>query len=238
MKALILSAGLGTRLRPLTNSIPKSLIRFGNKESIIHILNKLRELEISNAAINLHHLWKEIIRFFATTSGLEDFSFYFSYEEKLLGTGGAIINCKEYLSEDNFIVINSDIFTEINLKKLMAFHNEMKSDLTLVFKPSRKCFDMKIDSKFQVIEFSGKNFSPAPVAQGGIFTGISIWNPAIFEKHLSSCSSGTYYELSNDIILPLLRQCVNIHAYPHYEFWLDFGTPERLKRLQYHFKTR
>ena len=238
MKALILAAGLGKRLRPLTDSIPKSLIRFGNKESIVHILEKLRDADINNIGINLHHLWKDLVRFFATTSELTDFSFYFSYEEHLLGTGGAIINCRDFLFDDDFIVINSDIYSELDLKKLITFHDEKGSQLTLVFKPNRQPTDLKIDSAFHITEFAEKNFSPETSVQGGTFTGISIWKKKIINKNLSSLNKGKYYEFSGDIILPLLREGLEICGYPHYDFWMDFGTPESLKRLQYHFKKK
>lgn len=238
MKALILAAGLGKRLRPLTDSIPKCLIRFGNKESVAHILDKLREVNVTNIGVNLHHLWKDIVRFFATAPGMEDFTFYFSYEEKLLGPGGAIINCREFLQDDEFLVINSDIYTELDFKKLFAFHREKNSNVTLAFKPNRKPVDLRINKSFKIIEFNGKNFDPSPVVQSGMFTGISLWKPEILVKHFANLQKGKFYEFTSDLILPLLRENVEVHGYPHYEFWADFGTPERLKRLQYHFKNK
>ncbi|MDD3625734.1 MAG: NDP-sugar synthase [bacterium] len=238
MKALILAAGLGKRLRPLTDSIPKSLIRFGNREAIFHVLEKLRDAGINHVGVNLHHLWKDIVRFFATTSELADFSFYFSYEENLLGTGGAIINCRDFLLDDDFIVINSDIYSELDLKKLIAFHNEKGSSLTLAFKPGRQPTDLKIDSAFHITEFAEKNFRPDSSVQGGIYTGISVWKKEVISTNLKSLAKGKYYEFSEDIILPLLREGTDIFGYPHYDFWMDFGTPENLKRLQYHFKKK
>ncbi|MBS1492591.1 MAG: NTP transferase domain-containing protein [Bacteroidetes bacterium] len=116
MKALILSAGLGTRLKPLTDTTPKPLIPYKGKPLIVHQIEKLRTFGISEIIVNVHHLKDKMIEFFNYNKfGVK---INLSIEEEILGTGGGIINAEKYLKDESFfLVTNSDIITGIDLRK-------------------------------------------------------------------------------------------------------------------------
>ena len=122
MKALILSAGFGTRLKPLTDTTPKALIPYKGKPLIVHQIEKLKEFGISEIVVNAHHLKEQIIDFFSTHSfGVR---INLSIEEEILGTGGGIINAEKYFKDElYFLVLNADIISDINLKEFAKNHS-------------------------------------------------------------------------------------------------------------------
>ena len=115
MKAMILAAGQGKRLRPLTNKIPKPLIEVANQPIILDVIGRLRDFGIDEILINVSYLGNQIISCIET-SGIKNI--HFIKESFPYGTGGALINAFSRLGNDPFILCNADIYTEINLNLL------------------------------------------------------------------------------------------------------------------------
>ena len=115
MKALILAAGLGTRLKPLTNNMPKALVPFLNRPIIDYLIEKLHKSGINEIVVNLHH-YGEILKNYLLTNNRYNINFHFSDEsELLLDTGGAIKKASEFLNnKEPFIVHNVDVLSNIN----------------------------------------------------------------------------------------------------------------------------
>ena len=130
MKALILAAGFGTRLLPVTQNIPKPLFPFEGAPLLhMHIL-RLQNAGCSEIIINTHHLHELIDDFISERN--YSIPVITRYEPKILGTGGAIKNTADFWNSNPFIVINSDIVTDIDLKKVYEFHTEHEYPVTLV----------------------------------------------------------------------------------------------------------
>ncbi|MBN8571572.1 MAG: NTP transferase domain-containing protein, partial [Ignavibacteria bacterium] len=123
MKALILSAGFGTRLKPLTDTTPKALIQYKGKPLIVHQIEKLKSIGINEIVVNVHHLKEKIIDFFDSN----DFGIKvnISDEEEILGTGGGIINAEKFFKDETyFLVVNADIISDVDISKFIRSHSQ------------------------------------------------------------------------------------------------------------------
>lgn len=120
-KAMILAAGFGTRLKPLTDKIPKPLIKVNGTPMIEIVIKKLIGKGISDIVINTHYFSEKIKEYFQENKF--NAGIHLVYEKEILGTGGGIKNAAEYLRcEDNFLVYNVDILSDINIDELYNFH--------------------------------------------------------------------------------------------------------------------
>src|SRR4030042_4593141 len=116
----ILAAGLGERLRPITDHIPKPLLPILGKPILQSVLEKIIALPINNIGINLHHKRNIIENWIKHSAYFENITLF--PEDPLLGTGGALKNAEVFLKNGPFLVHNSDIISTIDLKKLLEFH--------------------------------------------------------------------------------------------------------------------
>lgn len=117
MKAMILAAGLGLRMRPLTLTTPKPLVKVRGKALIDYHLEALKKIKVSDVVINVHHLGQKIIDHVEKHWGYE-FNLHFFREQEILGTGGGIYQALSVFGNEPFIVISADIFTDYPLEKL------------------------------------------------------------------------------------------------------------------------
>lgn len=129
MKAVMLAAGEGKRLRPITNRMPKVMVPIGRKPLIQHNIEYLKKNGIKEILVNLHHLPEKIVEFLGDGSGLGVKIEYF-YEKKLLGTAGAVKNMSSSLKE-TFLVFYGDIITNLDINDFARFHREKKSFATV-----------------------------------------------------------------------------------------------------------
>jgi NDP-sugar pyrophosphorylase family protein len=135
VKALVLAAGLGERVRPLTLKIPKPMLEVGGRPLIHYPLAMLRRAGITRVAINIHHLAKQI------QNGLGDgkslgIEITYSPEAKLTGTGGPLNALRDYFGDETFLLVNSDTIIDLDLAAMIAFHRERGAMATIgLFKP-------------------------------------------------------------------------------------------------------
>lgn len=121
MKGMILSAGYGTRLKPMTDKIPKALVAHRSVPMINYQIERLKSVGIDEIIINAHHLAPKIIEYFEKNKF--DVKINIIVEGKILGTGGGILNAGKYfINEDYFIVINVDVDTDFHISELIDFH--------------------------------------------------------------------------------------------------------------------
>ena len=123
MKAFILAAGFGTRLRPLTDHIPKPMIPILNIPSLFYTFFLLKQAGITEIICNIHH-HAVAIRRFIESSDLPGLAITFSEEPVILGTGGGLKKCEKLLDDDDFILVNSDIITDIDFRALIKHHRQ------------------------------------------------------------------------------------------------------------------
>jgi NDP-sugar pyrophosphorylase family protein len=173
MKAMILAAGLGTRLMPLTLNTPKALMPVANVPMLDRIIEYLKTYGISELVINAHHHHEQIVEHL---NGGKPFGINIDVrvEPDILGTGGGIKNTENFWDNAPFIVMNSDILTNINLRKAYEAHKRSKSLATLVLHDRPPFNQIKIDDKKNIAHIAGEN-----LANRLAFTGIHIIDPKL-----------------------------------------------------------
>jgi NDP-sugar pyrophosphorylase family protein len=175
MKALILAAGFGTRLLPYTEYLPKPLFPLANRPLLdIHIRN-LEKAGCTGILINTHHLHQKIEEFIAKQSYAVPV--FTRHEPQLLGTGGAIKNAADFLDIRQFMVFNSDIYTDIDFRKVYEFHLTHPYPATLVLYDDPK-FNTVCTDKNGFITGLSSSLSTVhcPLST---FTGIQVLDPEI-----------------------------------------------------------
>lgn len=130
MKAMILAAGFGTRLKPFTETHPKALIPYHGKPMILHQIERLKKAGIDEIIVNAHHFSEQIIDYFSNNKfGIKGSVIT---EEDILGTGGGILNAKELLmGGGSFVVINVDVDTDMNLNRMLIHHDSVSPLATI-----------------------------------------------------------------------------------------------------------
>ena len=218
MKALILAAGLGTRLLPYTRHTPKPLFPVGGKPLLeIHIKN-LVSAGCESIVINTHHLHEQIAEYLAAQSWPVPVRAV--HEPLILGTGGAIRNVADFWDHRAFVVINSDILTDIDLRKVYDFHLCHTHPVTLVLHDTPECNHVSVSEEGFVTGFH----EPADSLRRA-FTGIQVLNPPVLNFIPSHGFSS-----SIDVYRQMLSAGMRIKAFDAGRaFWRDLGTPERYR---------
>lgn len=205
MKALILAAGFGTRLWPLTEGCSKPAMPFHNRPLIAYSVEYLASHGIRDIIINLHHQPESITRALGDGSKL-GVKIKYSLEEEILGTSGALDRLREQLSDEDFVVINGKIVTDIDLSQAIEAHRRERAIATLVLKynAAREHFSIvEVDQRGWITRFAGfpepgpePLFEARAVAQTApadipplMFTGIQVLSPRILEYVPRACFS-------------------------------------------------
>lgn len=213
MKAMILAAGLGKRLKPLTNDIPKPLLKVGNQSLIERNIRSLLNYGFDEIVINVSYLGNMI-----TEHVLEIFpnnKIIFSKESEPLGTGGGIKNALKLLGDEPFMLINADIYHNINLAAVKT--TPKYAHLVGVKNPEHNIQgDFSLDNNIVLARSELNDFT---------WSGISIINPTIFSQLQTQ-------EMPFDIWNSVLMQFINnnkITAEIYEGIWIDTGTIDRLE---------
>jgi len=224
MKAMLLAAGLGTRLRPVTDKIPKPLIPINGIPLIFYNLALLKKHGIREVVINLHHLGGQIRQLLGDGKDF-GFKFHYSFEKKILGTGGGILKAKRYFKKQPFLVINGDIITDIDLKKMIAEQKKCQSlaSLAVIRTPrALKAGPVYIDSKSRIVSILQK---PSSKATPTLFSGLHIIDPKILQRQKPGFSC-----IIRQIYIPALQKGAFMEGYPFKGYWNDLGTFESWKK--------
>ncbi|MFA6863596.1 MAG: sugar phosphate nucleotidyltransferase [Dysgonamonadaceae bacterium] len=237
MKAMILAAGLGTRLKPFTNSTPKALVPILGKPVIEHVILKLKKQGFNEVIINIHHFGDQIIDFIKSKNYF-DIRIEFSDErDKLLDTGGAIKKASWFFDADESILIhNTDIISDVNLSAVYDNHIQNKAMATLVVNERESSrylfFDENNNLKGWVNEKSGKTISSSD------YNPLKHHKLAFFGIHVLSGSAVSYMKDFPDkfsIIDFYLSICDknSVHAFfANNNYMVDVGKLESLDRAE------
>lgn len=155
-KAMVLAAGFGTRLRPLTEHTPKALVNINGKPMIENVILKLVGCGIEEIIVNTHYLSEQVYEYFSKN----DFGIKIQliHEKEILGTGGAIKNAKKYLDNvENFLVYNVDVESDIDLNDLFEYHVNNSSFVTLAVKRRNSSRSLLMDSNFNLLGMKNKS---------------------------------------------------------------------------------
>ena len=180
MRAIVLSAGYGTRLWPLTEDRTKPAIPILGKPLVGYVAEYLAGYGIDEIVVNLHHRPESVRRALGDGSRF-GVKLYYVEEPEILGTSGALDNTREFFERDTFVVVNGKIITDIDLHAALETHRSMNALATLVLLPNTR------RERFSVVETEAgriRRFGGMPVDEGPVplmFTGIHILEPRIFE---------------------------------------------------------
>jgi len=224
MKAMILAAGKGERLRPLTREIPKPLIPVANRPLIEYNLSLLERHGIREVAINLHYLG-ELIRDRLGDGSRFGLKIHYSEEPTLLGTGGGIKKLRSFFGTEPFLVINADILIDIDLKDLALFHRSRQAFATMVLRPNPdpvRYGTIETDNTGRIREFLGKIRTTEPDLQKWMFTGIHLFHPAVID----ALPGKKRFCINRDVYAHWIRSNKACYGYVYKGYWEDLGRPE------------
>ena len=232
MKAMVLAAGLGIRLRPLTESVPKPLLPLGPYPLLVWNLLLLRRHGVEHVMINLHYLGEQIRHTLGDGSQWRMHLSY-SHEPELLGTGGGIKRVEEFFEDGPFLVLNGDTIADLDVSELVAHHRKEKALATMVLRDDpdvERWSVIETDGDDRVLRIQGKGRTArendAPPRRR-MFAGIHVIDPCML-RHVpqGGCSSII------DAYVWWLERGAMIAGYAFAGYWSDVGTPERYAQVQ------
>ncbi|HHY47979.1 MAG TPA: NDP-sugar synthase [Firmicutes bacterium] len=235
MKALILAGGKGTRLRPLTYTCPKGLIPLANRPFLEYQLDLLRKSGIEQVILSLNYMAERFKE--ALGNGKRwGLSFEYSVEDRPLGTGGAVSRCSSLVGNERVVVVNGDVLTDVDLGKMLEFHLEKGSDITIAMAevPDPTAYGLILtDGTQRVVRFLEK---PGwdEVEGNTINAGIYIIEPdglsRISEqvkrlgRERDPSESKAEVSLERDLFPVFLAEGRKIYGYRIEGYWQDIGT--------------
>jgi len=221
MKAMVLAAGLGKRLRPLTYEIPKPMVPVLDRPVMAHIVDLLDRYGIADVVCNLHYFPRAIEDYFGGR-------LIYRREEDLLGTAGGVRGCADFLATGTFLVISGDALTDIDLDALLARHRAAGGIATLAVKrvaDTREFGVVLHDSAGRITGFQEKP-QPAEAESDLGNCGIYVFEPEIFD-HFPRADP---VDWANDVFPALLERDVPFHIHEINEYWNDVGSLEELRQ--------
>lgn len=236
MKAIIVAGGRGTRLRPLTDNLPKAMIEVGGKPVIFHVLALLKNHGVKEFIISLCHLPEKIVSYFGDGSKF-GINIKYTYENPghPLGTAGAITLSKKFIKE-SFIVTYADIVRKLDVTDMIKRHKKTNGFATLnVYKregPNPKS-SIKFDHANRILQFIER---PTKKDTRGKFVWANgsfyIFEPKIFDWIPDSKKS----DFGADIFPKLLAEKKALYAYPTTDYFIDIGNLEKLEKARKIFR--
>jgi NDP-sugar pyrophosphorylase family protein len=232
MKAMILAAGLGTRLRPLTEHCPKPLLPMLLAPMLDHILRQFRQFQITELVVNLHH-HAEQLRDWLGDGSRWGVQLHLSHEVDILGSAGALKRAEARLRDEPFLVVNADVLTNIDLPALWQWHCEREAMVTMVLRPdpsARQYGAVLVDADDCIRGIAGRPPTSVPVAgEETMFTGVQVVSPQVLEW----IEPEQFLSTTGDIYPAVIAAGERVLGYRHTGYWMDVGSPERY--LQAHW---
>ena len=231
---MILAAGLGTRLRPLTNMMPKPLLPVGGTPLIVWNLLLLKRHGFHDVVINLHYLGPMIEQALGNGSqfGLR---IIYSHEPMILGTGGGIKQAEPHFSGEPVLVLNGDTLVELDLNALWAFHRTNHAAATLVLREDPNAaswglVEMGVENR--IVRITGKGLSSSLPTVPRMFAGIHILNPRLLREVPKGVASSVI-----DPYVAAIARGDTVLGYDLNGYWSDIGTAERYAQAEHNVRS-
>jgi NDP-sugar pyrophosphorylase family protein len=232
MKTMILAAGLGTRLKPLTDKIPKALIKIKDKTLLEYVINALKNQGVDEIIINVHHYAQQVIDFVEINRKF-DIQIEFSHETELMDTGGGLKKAAWFFNDNSpFILYNVDVLSNLDLDEMMIIHNKTNALVTLAVRSRKTSRYFLFDENNRLAGWENIESGEQRIVSKSTkdlqqlsFMGIHIISPKIFTKFPKEerFSIVKYYlEIAGDNLIKGFRG----DAYS----WVDCGKPENLSK--------
>jgi mannose-1-phosphate guanylyltransferase len=221
LKAVILVGGPGTRLRPLTDNLPKSIVPVLNRPVLEHTLAYLKQYGVEDVILTLSYL-PEAIRDYFGDGKKCGVRLTYCIEKEPLGTAGAVKNAEAYL-DGSFFVLNGDLFMDMNLAEMLEFHRKKKAkatiSLTWVDNPS--AFGVVETDSYQRVKAFIEKPPPDEVTTNWINAGMYILEPEV----LKEIPAEQHHMFEKGLFPRLLEIGKPVYGYTYRGYWLDMGTP-------------
>ncbi|WP_420799129.1 nucleotidyltransferase family protein [Metasolibacillus meyeri] len=223
---ILMLGGLGTRLRPLTNDIPKPMLKIGNKPILETIVESFKQYGYTNFIFSVNYK-KEIIQEYFRRGEAFDVTIEYIEENIRMGTAGALSLLKKRPSSP-FFVMNGDLLTQINFEQLMQFHIEHNTMATMCV------IEYEYQIPYGVIETVGTDLvdiKEKPVKRCFINAGIYVLNPEVFDY----IPNNQFYDMPA-LFEELIKRGEKTSVFPIHEHWLDIGRVDDFNRANNEFK--
>jgi len=221
MKAMVLAAGLGTRLKPLTFELPKPMVPVLDRPVMAHIVRLLERQGFDELIANLHWFPDAITGYFGDR--LE-----YRYEPELLGTAGGVRNCRDFFGDEPFLIISGDALTDLDLGRLLERHRSAGGIATLTVKKvadTREYGVVLHDADGRITGFQEKP-DPAEAQSDLGNCGIYLFSPEIFDWF----PDRPFVDWAHDVFPALLDNDVPFHIHEIDEYWNDVGSLAELRQ--------
>jgi mannose-1-phosphate guanylyltransferase len=217
---MVLAAGLGTRLRPLTYEIPKPMVPVLDRPVMEHILDLLDRHSFNEVIANLHYFPDTIREHFGDR-------ITYRYEPELLGTAGGVRGCADFFGDESFLIISGDALTDIDLAALTARHRETGGIATLAVKRVADTSEFGVvlhDSEGRITGFQEKPIPEEALSDLGN-CGIYVFDPKIFDYF----PDRPFADWAQDVFPTLLENDVPFYIHEVHEYWNDVGSLSELQ---------
>lgn len=241
MKAIIFAAGLGTRLRPLTNDRPKALVEIGGKTMLERVITKLASAGCDDITVNIHHFGEKIIEFLESNKNF-GLNIHISDErDLLLDTGGGILKARRFLDGDEpFIAHNADILTDIDLKAMYQNHIENNAMATVLVKERNTSRYLVFDDANRLQGWINKSTGETRPEQFVhdksmhelAFGGIHVISPAIFDELEKYSHNQAKFSIVPFYVDMCRKHLINGYLQHSDYTWLDVGKPDTLHQAE------
>jgi len=220
-RAMILAAGLGTRLLPLTESVPKALVRVAGRPVMEHTVELLARHGFDQLFVNVHHHAEAVMEHFGDGARW-GVSITYSHEEELLGTAGGVKKLEDRLGGGDFLVVSGDALTDLDLTSLWRWHREKGGIATLVLTPVNdpSLYGVVItDAGGRITGFQEK--PPREKALSDLAnSGIYAFRPEVLEM----IPAGTFYDFGSQLFPRWMEEGREFFGYRHSDYWNDVGS--------------
>lgn len=222
---VLMAGGLGSRLRPLTDTCPKPLLTLGNRPIIEIIISQLRELNFRRFCISVNYLGHMIEDYLGNGEQL-DVDISYVRERERLGTAGALSLLNREDLPDTVLVLNGDVITDLPFRDFVVFHRDTASQASMCIRETRQTI------QYGVVDFEPETYRyvkirEKPVVSSYINTGIYCLSPAAIDL----VPKGTFFDMPT-LFDRVAQTSMQTRVYPADQFWIDIGTPEEYERAQ------
>jgi len=228
---MILAAGLGSRLRPLTSYLPKPLVPLLNQPLLWHLIRQVRAAGIGEIALNLHYRGEQIRSWLGHGQQL-GIDVTYSDEPVLLGSAGGVRRLREFFGHEPALIIHGDILFDVDLTAVIQYHLDRSAQATLVLHPAHQRYSygmIRVNAQGEIGQFVNQlaPWVSGPLI-GTVFTGVQVISPEVLDTIPEACTGF----LTTDIYPALLTHSSRLYGYLMHGYWSDIGTPRRYWETQ------
>ncbi len=230
MKAMILAAGVGSRLDPLTRTVPKPMVPIVNRPVIEHIVAKLKKHGVTEIMVNLYYLG-DVIKAHLGNGSKYGVKIAYAQEDRLWGDAGSVKRAEDFFRDGTFLVVGGDDISDIDLSRLVKFHRDKKAlstiALSLVDDPSEYGIVL-MNERSRITRFLEKPKGEV-IFSNTANTGIYVFEPEVFD----AIPRGVSYGFGNNVFPQLLEQKKPLFGYLTSAYWRDVGNLQVYRRTHY-----